>query len=110
MLEVCDVGTLPHPKRAKWETQMPLKLLEYLAMGKMVVATDMEAHRGWGKGVILLPDNKPETLADGLERVFQMSGSERKERLRDSLSRVEVFSWKNQAHGLESFIERVLAG
>ena len=109
LIEACSIGTLPLPKQAKWETQMPLKLLEYLAMGKMVVATDMEAHRGFGKGVILLPDNSPETLAGGLERVFRMSESERKERLRDSFSRVEAFSWKNQAHGLEKFIRRVMS-
>ncbi|MFQ5910472.1 MAG: hypothetical protein ACE5IJ_07100 [Thermoplasmata archaeon] len=29
---------------------MPLKLLEYLAVGEMVVATDMKAHGGFGKG------------------------------------------------------------
>ncbi|MFQ5918538.1 MAG: glycosyltransferase family 4 protein [Thermoplasmata archaeon] len=109
LIEACTVGTLPHPLQAKWETQMPHKLLEYLAMGKMVVATDMEAHKGFGRGVVLLPDNSPETLAGGLERVFRMSESERKERVRDSLSRVEAFSWKNQAHDLGRFIGSVMA-
>ncbi len=108
LIEACTVGTIPHPRQAKWETQMPLKLLEYLAMGKMVVATDMEAHRGFGKGVVLLPDNSPETLAGGLEKVFRMSASERNGRLRDSLGRVEAFSWKSQAHDLERFIGRVM--
>lgn len=109
VIEASNLGALPLPRRAKWETQMPLKLLEYLAMGKMVVATDMKAHRGFGEGVILLPDNSPETLAAGLERVFRMSESERAERARDSYRHVEALSWKKQARGLEEFIGRVMA-
>ncbi len=64
---------------------MLLKLIEYLAMRNMVVTTDMEAHTGFGSGAILFPDNTPETLAAGLERIFRMSEFERKERFRDSL-------------------------
>ncbi len=89
---------------------MPLKLLEYLAMRRIVVATDMEAHRGFGDGVILLPDNSPEALAAAFERVFQMTGSERSDRLRDSFGRVETLSWKSQARVLEEFIDRIIAG
>lgn len=109
-LGVCDVGVLPFPRDPKWETQMPLKLLEFLAMEKLVVATDLEAHRGFGPGVVLLPDNHPETLARELERVFQMPEGEQKERRRDSRARVERFSWGDQAAALQAFMERVLDG
>ncbi len=110
LIGTCDLGVLPFPREAKWEIQMPLKLLEYLAMRRIVVATDMEAHRGFGDGVILLPDNSPEALAAAFERVFQMTGSERSDRLRDSFGRVETLSWKSQARVLEEFIDRIIAG
>ena len=108
ILGACDVGVLPFPRHAKWASQMPLKLLEYLAMGKMVAATDLEAHRGFGEGVFLLQDNDPETLASELDRIFQIPEAERAERLRDSLERVRRLSWKDQARTLQEFIERVL--
>ncbi len=108
LLEVCDVGALPFPMDAKWESQMPLKLLEYLAMGKMVVATDMEAHRGFGKGVVLLPDNSPRTIAKELDRVFRIPEAEREKLIRDSLDHVRRLSWKEQARALQDFIRKVM--
>lgn len=106
----CDVGALPFPRDPKWETQMPLKLLEFIAMEKLVVATDLKAHRGFGRGVALVPDNHPETLARELERLFQIPQAEREARLEDSRARVEKLSWGDQARALQAFIDMVLSG
>ncbi len=108
MIDACDVGVLPFPVQAKWEFQRPLKLLEYLAMRKAVVATDMEAHRGYGRGVILVPDNEPETLADGLIETLQHSEAERARLVEDSFIHVKELSWDAQASILESFIRGLL--
>lgn len=107
-VDACDVGALPFPRDPKWNTQMPLKLLEYLAMGKMVVATDLEAHRGFGEAVFLAPDNDPEILAGELDALLRLPASQREARARDSFTHVQAFSWKNQARVLQDFIERVM--
>jgi glycosyltransferase involved in cell wall biosynthesis len=44
-IAMSDVGIVPLPNIPKWRTQCPLKLLEYLAIGKTVVLTDIPAHR-----------------------------------------------------------------
>jgi glycosyltransferase involved in cell wall biosynthesis len=41
----CDVGLVPLPDNAWWRYQSPLKLIEYLAMSKPVIVSDIAAHR-----------------------------------------------------------------
>jgi glycosyltransferase involved in cell wall biosynthesis len=44
-LAAADVGILPLPDLMWWRVSSPIKLMEYLAMGKPVLVTDIEAHR-----------------------------------------------------------------
>lgn len=44
-ISMSDVGLVPLPNIPIWRYQQPLKLLEYMAMGKTIVATDSPAHR-----------------------------------------------------------------
>ena len=44
-IAMSDVGVVPLPDLPKWRSQCPLKLLEYLAMAKPVIITDIPAHR-----------------------------------------------------------------
>lgn len=44
-IAMCDVGIVPLPNIPYWRFQLPLKLLEYLAMKKVVIATDIPANR-----------------------------------------------------------------
>jgi glycosyltransferase involved in cell wall biosynthesis len=44
-LAVADAGMLPLPNLMWWRVSSPIKLMEYLAMGKPVMVTDIEAHR-----------------------------------------------------------------
>lgn len=44
-IAMSDVGIVPLPDLPKWRTQCPLKLLEFLAMEKSVILTDIPAHR-----------------------------------------------------------------
>jgi glycosyltransferase involved in cell wall biosynthesis len=44
-IAMCDVGIVPLPNLSYWRVQCPLKLLEYLAMKKVVILTDIPAHR-----------------------------------------------------------------
>lgn len=44
-IAMCNVGIVPLPDHPYWRFQSPLKLLEYLAMEKIVILTDIPAHR-----------------------------------------------------------------
>nr|MDO8134552.1 polysaccharide deacetylase family protein [Candidatus Njordarchaeum guaymaensis] len=44
-IAMCDVGIVPLPDFPEWRHQNPIKLLEYLAMKKPVIITDIPAHR-----------------------------------------------------------------
>jgi glycosyltransferase involved in cell wall biosynthesis len=44
-IEMSDVGIVPLPNHPYWRFQSPLKLMEYLAMEKTVIITDIAAHR-----------------------------------------------------------------
>jgi glycosyltransferase involved in cell wall biosynthesis len=44
-IAMSDVGIVPLPNHPYWKHQCPLNLLEYLAMGKTVIATDIPANR-----------------------------------------------------------------
>jgi glycosyltransferase involved in cell wall biosynthesis len=44
-IEMSDACIVPLPDIPYWRTQSPLKLLEYLAMEKVVIITDIHAHR-----------------------------------------------------------------
>lgn len=43
MIACCDLPVLPFPNFMGWRVSSPIKLMEYLAMGKKVLAPDMEA-------------------------------------------------------------------
>ena len=44
-ISVCDVGIVPLPHNRYWRFQSPLKLLEYLSMEKVIILSDIPAHR-----------------------------------------------------------------
>lgn len=68
-ISVCDVGIVPLPNLPYWRFQCPLKLLEYLAMEKVVIATDIPAHRtvvGDKKCCIYLRSESPNDIAKSI--------------------------------------------
>ena len=44
-IAACDVGIVPLPDHPWWRYQCPTRLLEYLAMNKPVIVSDIPAHR-----------------------------------------------------------------
>ncbi len=68
-IRAADIGILPFPNIRWWDVSSPLKLMEYLAVGINVVATDIRAHRVVAEqtgGVMLVADNQPRVLAQGI--------------------------------------------
>ena len=71
-IAMCDVGLVPIPDLAIWRNQCPLKLIEYASMGKVLIATDIPAHRyvlGTCKSVFFIPSSTPDEIAKAISYV-----------------------------------------
>jgi glycosyltransferase involved in cell wall biosynthesis len=68
-ISMCDVGLVLLQDLPIWRNQCPLNLLEYLAMKKVVIATDIPAHReiiGKSECGIYISSTDPEEIARGV--------------------------------------------
>jgi glycosyltransferase involved in cell wall biosynthesis len=69
-ISMSDVCIIPLPDYPCWRSQSPLKLFEYLSMEKVVIATDIPAHRSVldnRKCCIYLSSVNPEEIAKVIE-------------------------------------------
>jgi glycosyltransferase involved in cell wall biosynthesis len=72
-IAMCDIAIVPLPALPDWRNQCPLKLLEYLSMGKCVILTDIPAHRevvGDSKCGIYLSSSNENSIAEGIEYAY----------------------------------------
>lgn len=69
LLSMCDVFVLPRPSVPMAETAAPTKFVEYCALGKPVLATDVGDAADWVRKSQcgrVAADNQPRTMADAL--------------------------------------------
>jgi glycosyltransferase involved in cell wall biosynthesis len=111
-LSVCDVGIIPLPPENEycWESS-PLKTLEYLAMCKPIIATNIPFHKrifDEGECGVLIENNEPETIAKAILYLY-----ENKQKL-DEMGKVgreiveNYYTWDKKALDLEKFIKTIL--
>ena len=107
---ICDVGIVPLSNSPEWRYQSPLKLLEYLSMGKPVIVTDIPANRsiiGNSKCGIFIPSIKPEEIARAISFAEENKGSlvEWGSHGRSIVER--RFSWERVAGDLDEYLRRI---
>jgi glycosyltransferase involved in cell wall biosynthesis len=109
-VQLCDVGLLAYPNAEFWHTSNPLKLLEYMAMGKPVILRDTEAFRAAiadSGGGLFLNDNAPATIARALTEAYQRRhelpalGAGGRARV------LAQYTWAAQARTLAAFLTAV---
>jgi len=111
-LSVCDVGIIPLPPENEycWESS-PLKTLEYLAMSKPIIATNIPFHKrifNEGECGVLIENNEPETIAKAIQYLYE------NRRKLDEMGKVgrEIveyyYTWDKKALDLEKFIKTIL--
>jgi glycosyltransferase involved in cell wall biosynthesis len=102
-----DAGILPFPEWPPWNTCSPIKLFEYLACGKPIVATSIPAHKSvlGGKSFAFLADNdRPDGLARAIERAKQHK-PDFKNIGEDARNFVKInYGWEKQLTELERFL------
>ena len=97
-----DIGVLPFPDISWWAVSSPIKLMEYLAMGLPVIATDITAIRhvvSRTGGAILAPDNRPESLAAAITQYLDKGCAPAPREILE-----DIISWNAQARSLDFFI------
>jgi glycosyltransferase involved in cell wall biosynthesis len=109
-ITMCDIGIIPLPNHTYWRNQSPLKLLEYLSMGKVVVLTDIPAHRlviGDMYCGIFVSSVEPHELARGIEKAYlQRSSLESMGEVGRKLVQRE-YTWKKVSGDLTAFLSSV---
>lgn len=103
-----DACICPLPDEPKWRYQFPLKVVECLAIGKPVIASDILAHRQIGRGIILYRGDNPQALADAIKKFISLSDVEKEELKREALKTAKNYSWENQAAKIDTFLKRLL--
>jgi glycosyltransferase involved in cell wall biosynthesis len=105
-LKAADVLILPHRRGSDEFFASPLKLFEYMASKKPIIASDTPSLReilDEGCAILVQPDD-PEVLAGAIRRA--LSNSELCEKIaRKAFEKVKNYSWRNRAEKIINFIE-----
>jgi glycosyltransferase involved in cell wall biosynthesis len=109
-ISYCDCAVMAYPNIEYWNNNSPVKMFEYLAMGKVIICTDMPAFRsvmGDKKCACYIKDNASQTLAEAIRYCY-----ENKSFLREwgetgiGIVRAD-YTYDKQVKHLMSFIEKI---
>jgi glycosyltransferase involved in cell wall biosynthesis len=106
-IAMCNVGIIPLPDHPYWRFQCPLKLLEYLAMKKVVIATHVPAHQlviGTEMCGLYISSVKPIEIAKSI--MYAYRNREKLEEWGTSGRKIveEKYSWEKVARDLENYL------
>jgi glycosyltransferase involved in cell wall biosynthesis len=109
-LAEADVLVLPNPRSAISNAfTSPLKLFEYMASGRPIVASDLPSLREIlrdGENAILVEPGNPQALVAGIERIKKDAALG--ERIAaQALQDVQAFTWTRRAERLEALFAAV---
>lgn len=108
LIASCDVAIIPLQYSYNWRYQSPLKLVEYLAMEKVVIATDIPANReiiGRSKCGIYIKTVDPEEIAGAI--AFAYNNREHLQEWGASGRPIikQKYTWEEIAKNLDSYLE-----
>jgi len=111
-IQSSDIGIIPLPPDNQWwRVSVPLKTLEYLAMGKPIVATNIPFHHRIfekGKCGVLIDNNEPKTIAIAITYLYR-NREKLNEMGRTGREIVQkYYTWDKSALDLEIFIKKIV--
>ncbi|MBN2121405.1 MAG: glycosyltransferase family 4 protein [Candidatus Omnitrophica bacterium] len=109
-ISFADCAVMAYPNIEYWNNNNPIKLLEYLAMGKLVICTDMWTFRDVmsdKKCAYYIKDNSPKSIAGAIEYCYR-NRAFLGQWGRDGIEVVSKrFTWRKQAENLVNFIKHL---
>jgi len=107
-LTQCDCAILAYPVDDYWNCNDPIKFIEFLAMGKVVVCTPLAIVHEAGlnaRFLEVIPDNRPESIAKGIRAC--MEAPDLQERGLEGMAYAhEHGTWTAQAKRLMDFVRQ----
>lgn len=103
-----QVGILPFPDLDWWNTSSPIKLNEYLAMGKPVIVTDIAAHRAVlcnEKFAFYVTNDSPTSIARGMESAIAKAHDLPQIGKMARRMALKSLTWKVQARKIKAYLE-----
>jgi glycosyltransferase involved in cell wall biosynthesis len=107
-IAAADVCVSPLPRHRWWMFQFPLKVVECLAVGKPVIATDIWCHKQIRGGIIFSHGDSARALANAIMSYISISTSmpHLLEKLREEAVTVSrKYSWENQALVIHEYLK-----
>jgi len=112
-IALADLCVVPLPDHPWWRVSSPLKLMEYLAMGKPVLLTEMRAHRAiipGDDGAFYISEARPEVFAEGIRRALGRRNRFAEMGNRGRRKAEADLTWEKQAGILRDYMISVLEG
>jgi len=110
-IQKADAGILPFPDWEGWNTSSPIKLFEYLACGKPVVATKIPAHVNvlQGRDFVFWADKSdPKDMADAIKNAYSQKNNHEKMSKKAREFVKNNYTWDKQAGKLEEFLRKII--
>ncbi len=111
-IQSSDIGIIPlATDKEYWKVSVPLKTLEYLAMGKPIIATKIPFHQRLfkiGKCGILIDSDSTKELSDAITYMYKNKDKLEEIGLTGKKIVENYFNWDSIAHNLENFMENIL--
>lgn len=109
-ISMSDVGIAPLDTFSYPRTSCPLKVLEYLAMEKIVIATDIPFNREllrYGNCMIHIPSNSSRKIAEAIEYVYKNKNELKKMGKMGKTIIEQHYTWDSKAAELVEIIEAI---
>jgi glycosyltransferase involved in cell wall biosynthesis len=106
-IAMADIGIVPLPDMAIWRNQCPLKLLEYMAMEKPVIVTDIKCHREILQDdscAIYLDSHEEKKIVDGILKAYSQRNYLEKCAHLNRRKIDEKYNWKMSAVIMEDHL------
>jgi glycosyltransferase involved in cell wall biosynthesis len=102
----CDVGILPFRPTPVMRSSRPLKLMEYVVMGKPVIVTPIEAFTGVlsREAAVFLREHSPEGIADAIVLAAEQRHALTRDAQQARSIASERYTWRHQADALCDFL------
>lgn len=100
-----DAGLDPLPDHPWWNYSSPMKVYEYLRMGKPVLASNILAHRNISDAILLVPESDPEALATAINHLMGLDPGERDQLTASALEAGANNTWRMRAKTLARYLQ-----